>query len=243
MSVAYPQGNTLLLQHMTEGSLFWSGSDTSDMISLLMLLALLLVAPVYVRMPGLYGRLWAAFRFGREDRLLEEVAHVMPLSLFKGTVRAISSLLLALFCIQLLELQGLLIEYALPDTLLLIPMLWVLFALFFLLRRLAYRLIGMIYLPPDIWRRWAAGYQVSEWLWLPFLALGIVASLSPRIEPAALGIAIGAFLLWRILVIVRTIGAFRLISRDYLLLFLYLCAHEVVPFALLYRSIVDGIAD
>ncbi|MFC2270508.1 MAG: DUF4271 domain-containing protein, partial [Porphyromonas endodontalis] len=93
---------------------------------------------------------------------------------------------------------------------------------------------------PRVYEEWASGYALLEWIWS--LPLYIAILLELREDTFMLGgwLSLGAFLLWRLLLLRRTLPLLRAQGVSYMLLSLYLCAHEIVPFVLLFWALLRG---
>ncbi len=217
-----------------QGMLFWSGHIVHDVAFLVLTLGLLLVGLVTYRTPGLVRMIAESLFYRRELLFFAQLRRSIPCWLFRFVGRGLSALLLALITFFLLDREDLLIQFSPREMVGVYLALFTFFALFFWIRRLAYRFLGWVYLSRDTYKEWVSCYALLEWIWSLPLYIAIILQFRDETFWYGVGLAAGTFLLWRIILLWRTISLLTGQKVSYLLLSLYLCGHEVVPFVLLF---------
>jgi hypothetical protein len=100
-------------------------------------------------------------------------------------------------------------------------------------------LIGSIFTPPDLYRMWKTGYAAATACWgillyLPVLCLSFV-KFPLRI---CTFLFIFLYILYRFIIIYKTIYIFNVRGIGLLYIILYLCAQEILPLVFLYEGIM-----
>lgn len=210
---------------------FWTGQIIYDVAYLLLLLGLLFLGFASYRIPRLYPRLFEAAAFYKESVFFEEIKRYISPTFFLILGRLQFSLSLSLIAYFYLDSIGRFVGIALEQTLLILSLLFVGIYLFFVVHRLLYRALGYVYLSLSVYDLWRDGYNLLEWLWSFPLYLAILMMTQPMGFQSGLWVAGITFLLWRLFVIRRTLSVLKETNITYLQLSLYLCTHEVAPFA------------
>jgi hypothetical protein len=120
---------------------------------------------------------------------------------------------------------------------------------FYLLKQILYRMLGAIFATDEQHSAWRMGYTAATGFWgvllyAPVLWLAFIET-QPRI-PAIMFVIL--YVLWRIIIIYKTICIFNIKGIAFLYIILYLCAQEILPLIFLYEGIIylynfiDGIA-
>ncbi len=219
---------------------FWTGQIIYDVTYLLLLIGLLFLGFASYRIPRLYPRLFEAVVFYKEDIFFEEVKRYIAPILFLQLGRLQSALVLALTLYLYIDAEGFLAGIALEEMILLLSALFVGMYLFFSLHRSLYRALGYVYLSTPRYRSWKNGYNLLEWLWSLPLYPALLMMTSTQSLDVGIWIAVTTFFIWRIFVIRRTISVLKETHITHLQLSLYLCTHEVAPFALLAWVAIRG---
>lgn len=215
------------------GALFWSGQSLRDIVPVILLVTWFFSALPMLRMPQLYPMALQSLLFGTEKRFFEEVHTDLSVYWISFTMRGLKALLFLLAALLFLDHYNILVSYS--------PLAIFFFAIMgfggllvsFFFSRLFYSFLGYIYLSEEITEGWKRTYRIVEWL-LPIplsLAVLVLSNTTPSLS--GLWLLLGVITIWRILLITKSIAAFRKVSNHYFLLFLYLCSREVVPFVLL----------
>ena len=223
-----------------QGMLFWSGQIVGDVAFSVLTLGLLLMGVVAYRVPGLMRMVVEAFIYQREQLFFVQMHRNIPSWLFRVSGRMLSAMLLALTSFIYLDREGFWIDKA-PHYMVMgyLGLLGALL-LFFWVRRILYRFLGWVYLQPRVYDEWASGYALLEWIWSFPLYVAIILELREDTFMIGAWLSLGAFLLWRLLLLRRTLPLLRAQGVSYMLLSLYLCAHEIVPFVLLFWALLRG---
>ena len=223
-----------------QGMLFWSGQIVGDIAFSVLTLGLLLMGIVAYRVPGLVRLVMEAIVYQREQLFFVQVHRDIPCWFFRVVGRVLSAMLLALTSFIYLDREGFWLEKG--PFYMVVGYLGILGALllFFWGRRILYRFLGWVYLQPRVYEEWASGYALLEWIWSLPLYIAIILELREDTFMVGAWLSLGAFLLWRLLLLRRTLPLLRAQGVSYMLLSLYLCAHEIVPFVLLFWALFRG---
>ncbi|MDR2809735.1 MAG: DUF4271 domain-containing protein [Tannerellaceae bacterium] len=149
-----------------------------------------------------------------------------------------------LLCSIALFLIGCLYNY-IPDSsnigtnLFFIGAIWVVLLLFYTFKQFFYNLIGMIFTDPNLYKIWRTGYTASVGVWgvllyIPVLCLAFV---KVYLYVYVLLFAF-IYILWRFIIIHKTINIFNITGIGFLYIILYLCAQEILPLIFLYKGII-----
>jgi len=119
-----------------------------------------------------------------------------------------------------------------------IGLIFIAFWLFYLFKLFMYRLLGAIFLDAEPYRMWKIGYTASAGTWgvmlyIPVLWLAFIGT-HPRIPIFTF---ITLYLLWRLIIIYKTIRIFNIKGIEFLYIILYLCGQEFLPLIFLYEGI------
>lgn len=219
---------------------FWTGQIIYDVAYLLLLLGLLFLGFASYRIPRLYPRLFEAAVYYKESIFFEEIKRYIAPSFFLLLGRLQFTLSLSLIVYLFLDAKGRLVGIALEETLLVLSLLFVGIYLYFVLHRLLYRTLGYVYLTSSLYNSWRDGYNLLEWLWsFPLYIAILMMTYSGGFE-IGIWLASITFVLWRLFIIRRTLSVLKETNITYLQLSLYLCTHEIAPFALLAWMAIRG---
>jgi hypothetical protein len=120
-----------------------------------------------------------------------------------------------------------------------IGVIFVILFTFYGFKRFLYRVAGMIFATFNLYEMWKAGYTATIGLWgvllyIPILCLAFVKGYLP------VYVFLFAFLyiLWRFIIIHKTIYIFNVKGIGFLYIILYLCAQEILPLIFLYEGVI-----
>ncbi|MDR0796250.1 MAG: DUF4271 domain-containing protein [Tannerella sp.] len=128
-------------------------------------------------------------------------------------------------------------EQTVQQALILLSVLFVLLALFYLLKRCLYFIYGCVFTEKTKFRLWNTTYHALLYSWGVLLycpALWLL--LDREHDSAALILFLFIFFIFRISAIYVKIRIFYSKNNGFLYLFLYLCAQEIIPLLFLYKS-------
>jgi hypothetical protein len=124
-------------------------------------------------------------------------------------------------------------------NLLTIGVIFVFLFAFYLFKQLLYNISGFIFAGTDLYKTWRTGYTASTGflgvlLYIPVLCISFTEINTETPLLALLFLC----LLWRIVIIYKTIYIFNVRGVGFIYIILYLCAQEILPVILLYEGIV-----
>lgn len=212
------------------GELFYTGQLGVDAAIIALFILLSGVAFVVARVPRFFPSIYEALVSGREQEFYSYLARYISPVLFRALsyLQSIFGLTLAalLFMIRVQHT-----EWANePKDLLPFLLLFALILCFFTLHRLGYRLISWVFVPRAERIHWRWRYTLLEWLWGISSILTACVFLIPETGIVGLVCLICFFLLWRTLLFIKSIPCLRTAEIGWFHLFMYLCAHEILPF-------------
>ncbi len=120
-----------------------------------------------------------------------------------------------------------------------IAFIFIMVLLFYLFKQVIYNLIGNIFAEPDKYRFWKTNYNAITGFWGVWLYLPVfwIAFVGEYIEMPILLFVI-LYVLYRFLVIYKTIRIFHIQGSGFLYIILYLCAQEILPLIFLSKGLV-----
>jgi hypothetical protein len=130
-----------------------------------------------------------------------------------------------------------------------IGFIFIILFVFYLLKQILYSMLGAIFSTDEQFSAWRMGYTAAAGFWgvllyAPVLWLAFIEA-QPR---NAVIMFVFLYLLWRLIIIYKTICIFNIKGVAFLYIILYLCAQEILPLIFLYEGIIylynfiDGIA-
>ena len=104
----------------------------------------------------------------------------------------------------------------------------------FVISCLVYRWIGFVFAGKEEMKVWRVNYMTLLSLWALFLFIPVLMLVLDRLSHGlSLGVALGGYVVFRIILFVRIIQIFRFSFHHPLHLFLYLCGREFAPLLLI----------
>jgi hypothetical protein len=111
--------------------------------------------------------------------------------------------------------------------------------LFYLFKRILYKLTGAIFVNPEAYKVWQMGYTASVGFWGVLLYFPVLCLAFIEIQAQVpLFMFILFYLFWRLVIIHKTIYIFNIKGMGFLYIILYLCAQEILPLIFLYKGIL-----
>lgn len=218
--------------------LFWVEQPILDAIYLTNLALFVLLTIVVSSVPDLVKVGFATVVSGKEDELYLFVGRHMPwrqFAFYTFLQQSIGCALLVWLFLRRSELipSGLsLQELYIPAAL------FGGFLLLLLVRSLLSRIWKWLFIPQVRVTTWRCRELFLAWLWsatLPFLSIALILPTPPL---AVAGVVLVFFLLWRIVFIAKMIRSLREVELSSSRVFLYLCAHEILPLVYLLIAVV-----
>jgi hypothetical protein len=110
---------------------------------------------------------------------------------------------------------------------------------FYGFKQFLYKVIGAIFASPNMYKTWRTGYTATVGFWGLLLYIPVI---SLAFVKTHLHICVLLFtfiyLLWRFIIIRKTICIFNVKGVGFLYILLYLCAQEILPLIFLYEGII-----
>ena len=180
----------------------------------------LLTLIVWVYTPGLIGVAVGAWRQGNPDSGAVYISRFVSYGLFRFLSYVLGSLSIALTVLRLSSHEGLLLGSDYTSLVMQLSVLFVGVYLFLYFRSKAFKLWRYVLLDDLTGGLLAQDYFFQDWLRALLMALVSLLTFAP----------LPTLVLWWILGIIQVMRRMSHGSAGGLFLFLYLCAHEVVPF-------------
>ena len=190
----------------------------------------LLTLLVWVYTPGLIGVALEAGRQANPDSGAVYISRFVSYGLFRFLVYILGSLSTGLTVLRLLSREGLIPQGDYIGILTTLAALFVGMYLFLYIRSLSFKLWRYILLDNLSGGLLAQDYFFQDWLRALLMALVSLLTFAPLPTPLLLQLTLGLLLLIQGLGILQLIRRLAASSAGYVLLFLYLCAHEIAPF-------------
>jgi hypothetical protein len=221
------------------GTRLWEGQMVNDLIFSLLLALLIVFALIF----HVNYRLFA--------KMIRDVFHIKDrLSLFEdidGNETVFHSFMVfqALFLCSLTffisgRAYGYISDYpTISSNLQIIALIFIVLLSFYLFKQLMNGLLGMVFADAEQYKTWRIGYSasISSWgvlLYVPVLWMAFIGT--------QLGIPVFMFavlfLLWRLVIIYKTIRIFNIKNAGLINIILYLCGQEILPLIFLYEGII-----
>jgi hypothetical protein len=120
-----------------------------------------------------------------------------------------------------------------------IGLLFIALFLFYLFKQFLYSVTGFIFALPEQYRTWRIGYTASTGFWgvLLYIPLVWMAFIGTHLHIPVL-MFVFLYLLWRIVIIYKTICIFNIKGISFVYIILYLCAQEFLPLIFLYEGLI-----
>jgi hypothetical protein len=231
------------------GIRLWGGQLVNDLIFSLLLALLLVFALVFHTNYRLFAKMIRDV-FYIKDRLslFEDIAGNE--TVFRGFMIFQSLFLCSLSLFLSSRIYGYINDY--PDintNLWAIGLIFILLFAYYLFKHLIYNILGTVFAGPEQFKMWRMGYLAATGSWgvllyVPVLWLAFIQTQAQ----APVFIFILLYLLWRLVIIYKTICIFNIKGVGFLYIILYLCAQEILPLIFLYEGIrylynfIEGIA-
>lgn len=208
---------------------FWTGQIIYDVLVSLILLQFGALGVVAARIPHFFARLLSAVFYGRERVFLVRLPRYIGRRLFVLIGRIQSMLLLSISCYLVLDDEGQLMTLGLWESLFFLALLFLFFCFFFWLWRLFYMLWGYLFSDNDTRRLWRGSYTLLEWLWgIALFPVAVIYLYAPQLSWFIYLLPV-IFVLWRLIIIVKTLRPLPVKKIGFFHVSLYLCAHEILP--------------
>ncbi|MDR1258063.1 MAG: DUF4271 domain-containing protein [Tannerellaceae bacterium] len=124
-------------------------------------------------------------------------------------------------------------------NLLAIGVIFVFLSAFYLFKQLLYNICGFIFAGTDLYKTWRTGYTASTGLWGVLLYIPVLClAFTGMTVWIPLFTLLLLYLVWRIVVIYKTVYIFNIRGVGFIYIILYLCAQEILPVIFLYEGIV-----
>lgn len=158
---------------------------------------------------------------------------------FKNFMTLQALFLCSLFAFSVGERYGGLQLPGLKFNLLFIAIIYVFILLFYSLKRFLYFLTGNIFAEPDKYRLWRTNYDAATGFWgiLLYLPVFWILFVGVYVEVSVIMFVI-LYILYRFLVIYKTVRIFNVRGGGYLYIFLYLCGQEILPLIFIYKGMI-----
>jgi hypothetical protein len=129
-----------------------------------------------------------------------------------------------------------------PDVgtnMLFIGAVFVVLLLIYTIKQFLYNLIGTIFTTSNLYKIWRTGYTASVGFWgmLLYIPVLFLAFVKVYLNIYVLLFAF-LYILWRFIIIHKTIYIFGIRGVGFLYIILYLCAQEILPFIFLYEGTI-----
>jgi hypothetical protein len=220
------------------GVRLWEGQLVNDLIFSLLLVLLIVFAMVFHSNHHLF------------EKMVRDVIHVKDrLSLFEevsGNEAVFRSFMIfqSLFLCSLSlfltsRKMGYITDFpGLANNLKVIGSLFIILVAFYAFKQAMYLAIGAIFTAPGQYKNWKAGYTAVTGLWGVFLYLPVLwfSFIRTHAEVAIIVFAF-LFIVWRLVILYKSIRIFNIKSIGILYIFLYLCGQEMLPLLFLYEGI------
>lgn len=222
--------------------LFWSGQTFYDTLLVLLLLVLLALAFLSARYSHFLKESLQALFLGNEQRYIDELNRLqVPYGGITLAHRVLNALLLSVCAVEAADNFDLFINVSPTIQFACGAACFVLVYALFMLDRFVYYAIGRIYLDVKTMRTWLNTYSLLEW-WLPYPVLvAALMMLHTNFFKGGIYLIAAFFLLWRVVLIMKSVGTYSKASNDYFLLFLYLCSREIIPPVFLVGGVLNVI--
>jgi hypothetical protein len=110
---------------------------------------------------------------------------------------------------------------------------------FYLFKQFFYKLSGGIFASPDLYKTWRTGYTAATGFWGVLLYFPVLCLAFTEIHiRIPLFMSLFLYVLWRLVIIYKTICIFHVKGAGFLYIILYLCAQEILPLIFLYEGII-----
>ncbi len=220
---------------------FWTGQTIYDLLFTLLILQFGVLGLVSARVPGFFRELLKAVAFSQESVFFATLHRYIRPRLFVLIGRMQNAMLLTISFYLFFDETVSLSSFALGQSVVFLILLFLILLLFFLVRRLFYALFGYLYFDREHVKQWQRRYDLLEWIWGIMLYLVPVIAMSSNSIEIAFWLFISIFILWRIVLLIKTFVDINVRDIGYLQLLLYLCSHEFLPFVYLLVALVYSV--
>ncbi|MDR1938350.1 MAG: DUF4271 domain-containing protein [Tannerellaceae bacterium] len=123
-------------------------------------------------------------------------------------------------------------------NLLSIGVIFVIFFSFYLFKQILYNTIGFIFTESNPYKTWRVGYTATVGFWGVLLYIPVLwLSFVEVYLHVPILLFIFLFIIWRLVIIHKTICIFNIRGIGFLYIILYLCAQEILPLVFLYEGV------
>jgi len=221
------------------GIRLWSGQLVDDVVFSSLLVIIMLFSVMFRYYSPLFVKMLkdTVSPKERNDLFISFNKSDVPFRLFM----AFQTLFIITLCFYAsVRSRGLLDAWSNQQTLIFIASVFLLFLLFYFFKQFLYYLLGSIFVNYEKFCLWETSYSATFGvcgltLYLPVIWLIFIGSYA--IIPLFLSIFL--YILWRFVIIYKTISIFRLKSVGLFYLSLYLCAQEIIPLVFLYEGMIS----
>lgn len=209
---------------------FWIYQSSIDILTILILLMWATAALIISKVPGLLSNMFIALVSNRGEDFRTFITRFMSQGIFVHLSHIMSALGIAIVVYNFYLTQNMLSLADFNETIAFLAFFTFIILAFFLMRRIIYHILGYIFLKKISVKEFLQQYYLLEWVWYFFLLPTMLLTLLPETRLIAIYIFIFFFVVWRILVCISLLRINRSEMGNPLHLFLYLCAHEILPF-------------
>lgn len=216
---------------------FWVNQPGTDFFILVLFFLWLVAALLLRRIPSVLYWIYEGIKHRRMEEFTAYVKRFTHPAWLNMTIHTMEALSFGMAFFVYYRLRG---EIALSDykaSILLFAFISLSVGGFFLIRRLIYRKLGGLFLPAERFQRFFQMYHLLETLFVILLIIPVTLLWIAPTAQAACYMVLGLFLLWRLAVCWETLSVAERSVIGIIHLFLYLCAHELMPFIYLYYGI------
>lgn len=213
-------------------NVFWQGQAELDILYMVVFLGWGLSLILVLLLPGLTLVALESYRYKRTDVIGLYIGRFLPYSLFDTLVSLTRALFITSTLLSYLRGEPWWATHGGVERLLLYHLLGVLVLMFLdLLRRGSYALWAYTFMPPLAARHLDADRLMISYATLPLLLMLPLAAMQATLSLPALIALISVLGLGSLLRIVQVFRRLVGSSDGYVYVFLYLCTHELLPWA------------
>lgn len=209
---------------------FWINQHTIDFFTLLVIFLWVLTAIILHKIPHVLYMISEGLKYNRIDDFSAYLKRFTRPWFLNLMIHVIDSLCLGIGCYKFYMWQNLVSLSDFAGSIRLFAILVVLFFLFFTLRRMVYRLLAGLFLEQAKRQQFFQAYHFFETIYAMLMVLPVTFIWINGAVIVGL-ITMGVlFVVWRISIWVLALAVLRKSDIGIMHLFLYLCAHELLPF-------------
>jgi len=219
------------------GIRLWDNQLINDVILSLLLVLLIAFALVFRSNYRLFVKMLKDVVYIKErPSLFEDVAGNEFVFRHFMTFQALFLCTFSVFAIG--RAKGILNSPVVETNLLIIVSIFIILVIFYEFRQLMYALLGFVFVEKEKYDFWKTGYNAITGLWgvLLYIPVFWLVFVGEFINiPLMLFILL--YILYRFLIIIKSIRIFHISANGFLYIFLYLCTQEILPLIFLYEGV------